>query len=249
MALIDNLISYWNLDESSGNAADSHGSNTLIEVGTAASTTGKLNNARVFDGSFPTLDGFALSDNAAFDGTDREFTFSLWMNPSNLSGEGWVISKWGSTMHREFKIVTSGTTLLFRISDSSVSPGTATWGSALSTNTWYHVCVWHDATNNQIGIVVNAGTPVTSSWSTGVQDGSADFEVGSNANDGNNWLGTIDEIGFWSRVLTSQERTDLYKGGAGLAYPFSSGAAATAPVLQGDHSPLILNMWQACGLI
>lgn len=33
--------------------------------------------------------------------------------------------------------------------------------------------------------------------------------------------GRIDEIGVWNRVLTAQEVTQLYNGGAGKAYPFS----------------------------
>ncbi len=31
--------------------------------------------------------------------------------------------------------------------------------------------------------------------------------------------GALDEIGLWTRVLTSTEVTQLYNGGAGLAYP------------------------------
>lgn len=45
MALTDNLVSYWKLDESSGNASDSVGSNTLTNNGTAGYASGKINNA------------------------------------------------------------------------------------------------------------------------------------------------------------------------------------------------------------
>ena len=33
------------------------------------------------------------------------------------------------------------------------------------------------------------------------------------------WDGLIDEVGFWKRILTAQEKTNLYNAGAGLAYP------------------------------
>jgi hypothetical protein len=36
-------------------------------------------------------------------------------------------------------------------------------------------------------------------------------------------MGDIDEVGIWSRVLTSTEVTQLYNGGAGLQYPFTNG--------------------------
>ena len=34
------------------------------------------------------------------------------------------------------------------------------------------------------------------------------------------FAGTIDEVGIWSRALTSTEVTSLYNGGAGFQYPF-----------------------------
>jgi hypothetical protein len=32
--------------------------------------------------------------------------------------------------------------------------------------------------------------------------------------------GQIDEVAIWSRVLTSDERTELFNAGAGKFYPF-----------------------------
>ena len=39
---------------------------------------------------------------------------------------------------------------------------------------------------------------------------------------------------FWKRVLTAQERTDLWNGGTGLAYPFGT-LAALSPATVGDR--------------
>ena len=61
MALTDNLVSYWKLDESSGNAADSVGSNTLTNTGTATYAAGKINNGVVVNGSSQRLDSAAFS--------------------------------------------------------------------------------------------------------------------------------------------------------------------------------------------
>ena len=49
MALTDNLVSYWKLDESSGNAADSVGSNTLTNTNTVTYSAGKINNGADFE--------------------------------------------------------------------------------------------------------------------------------------------------------------------------------------------------------
>jgi hypothetical protein len=48
--------------------------------------------------------------------------------------------------------------------------------------------------------------------------------IGNYNNYDSNWGfdGMIDEIGVWSRALTSGEVTQLYNSGAGLQYPFTS---------------------------
>src|SRR4029077_17083863 len=43
--LLINLVSYWKLDEASGNAIDSHGTNHLTDVNTVASAAGKIGTA------------------------------------------------------------------------------------------------------------------------------------------------------------------------------------------------------------
>ncbi len=53
-----------------------------------------------------------------------------------------------------------------------------------------------------------------------MNDGAGEFQVGAISSTSLWWNGSIDEFGFWKRVLTSQERTDLYAAGAGLTYPF-----------------------------
>ncbi|MDA3803017.1 MAG: hypothetical protein PF488_03985 [Patescibacteria group bacterium] len=45
MSLLTDLVSYYKLDESSGNAADSVGSNTGVMSGTYSYGAGKINNA------------------------------------------------------------------------------------------------------------------------------------------------------------------------------------------------------------
>ncbi|GAI02489.1 unnamed protein product, partial [marine sediment metagenome] len=51
MALIDGLISYWKLDEASGNAADSHGANIGVASNIAYGTAGIINNCFSYNGT------------------------------------------------------------------------------------------------------------------------------------------------------------------------------------------------------
>ena len=47
------------------------------------------------------------------------------------------------------------------------------------------------------------------------------MEIGSRSSGAwNEFEGEIDELGIWSRVLTADEVTELWNGGAGITYPF-----------------------------
>jgi hypothetical protein len=88
---------------------------------------------------------------------------------------------------------------------------------------WYHIICWHDSVNNVIGISINDGTPDTAAHSTGSFDSTTDFVLGCAADLVGFLNGSIDEVGFWKgRVLGSAERSELYNGGLGLAYPFAT---------------------------
>jgi len=50
-----------------------------------------------------------------------------------------------------------------------------------------------------------------------------------NMNYGTHFPGYIDELGIWSRALTSDERTALYNGGDGLQYPWSPFVSPISP--------------------
>ena len=75
MALTDSLISYWKLDEASGNATDSHGTNTLTDTNTVTSVAGKINTARYFTNA--NTEFFTLADNASLSTGDIDFTINF----------------------------------------------------------------------------------------------------------------------------------------------------------------------------
>jgi hypothetical protein len=94
-------------------------------------------------------------------------------------------------------------------------------GSPLAT-TWYYVVAWHDSTANTINIQINNGTPTSLSHTLGVYaSGTGLFSIGSTGGTAAYMNGRIDEVSFWKRILTADERMTLYNSGNGLAYPFS----------------------------
>jgi hypothetical protein len=237
VALSTNLISYWSMEEASGNAQDAHGSNHLTDNGGTGSAAGKVGNARDLEAASSQY--FSLADNPSISTGDIDFTFACWINAESLAGNQRIINKINQAVSvLEFQLFSqSGTQLLWEVFNGSSAIGSIGTSTALSTGTWYFVVCWHDSVNNLVGISVNAGTAVTTATSGAPANTTAPFSIGSLDGLGTtHWDGLIDEVAFWKRVLTSAERTELYNSGNGRAYSYI-GASMTldrALVLNGS---------------
>lgn len=242
MTLLSNLVSYWKLDEASGNALDAHGSNTLADNNTVTAAAGKVNGARAFE--FSNIEFLSHADNADLRTGDVDFCVNLWMNPESLPSFPVLAAKgWGTSGTKEWVLYYDGADLIFAVTPDGTTEATAQTvhlSVSLSTGSWYMVTAWHDAVNDLLGLAVDAGTPSTKAYAGGVFGGAGDFWVGASPNQSLCWDGLIDEFGFWKRVLTSGERTQLYNAGAGFSYDSfggGGGSAAGADALHhyGEH--------------
>jgi hypothetical protein len=226
MALTDSLISYWSLDEASGDALDAHGSNDLTDNNTVGTAAGKVAGARDFERG--SSQHFSLADNADLSTGDIDFTIAAWVQLESKPGGNMSVVQKTTNLSGEYFFFHEASSDRFKLEVygaggfGSVGAVTANNLGAPSLATWYFVVAWHDSANNEVGISVNAGTPDTAAHSAGVLDGAGAFEL-SGFTFGTFWDGLIDEVGFWKRVLTADERTELYNGGDGLAYPFDGG--------------------------
>lgn len=235
MSLLTSLISAWELNEASGNAVDSHGSNTLTETsGTIGASTGPGGSGGSRDFEQGDTEYFTIADNTDLSTGDIDFTIEAWVNAESLTSNPVIASKgWTSSIdaNAEWALFYSNATSRFRFdkaaSTTAVNVVANNFG-APSTGTWYHILAWHDAANNQIGICVNDGTPNTTSTSTGVNDGNRAFVIGASILQSLYWDGLISKVRFWKRILTSGERTQLYNSGSGLAYSSFGGGTFTA---------------------
>jgi len=232
MSLLTSIVSYWKLDEASGNALDAHGSNTLTETsGTIAAATGIISGARDFE--LGDTEYFNIADNADLSTGDIDFTITVWVNlESRLSYMG-IVTKWSTDGNREYALAyNTSQGFYFFVTTNGFSATSAqvqatTFGNP-SAGVWCFVVVWHDATANTLNICVNDGTVDSVSHSGGVANSAGPFQIGAQGG-GSYFDGMIDEVGLWKRVLTSAEITALYNGGAGLAYSsFGGGGTFTA---------------------
>lgn len=224
MDLLDALISWWSLDEASGDAIDSHGDNDLTETsGTIASVAGKVGNARDFEAG--DTEYFTIDSNDSLSFGDEDFTIGLWLNIESKPGSTmYPLIKWRtSSPLREYYVAWATGTDRFRFAvspDGIETTNYVTWRSAPSTGTWYFVVAWHDSVNNKLCIQVNNESPQETAYSGGCNNSTSPFRLGANSNSSpsNYYDGLIDEVFIYRRLLTEAERTWLYNSGNGRSY-------------------------------
>lgn len=220
MALTDQLVAYYKLDEASGNAADSVASQTLTNVGTTPYTACLINNGA----DFGTVDAHSKKLDRTTDGFGVDlgtaYSLSFWTKVRTAPGSGLTrrFIDWRST---------AGTSA-YLLCDYNNNAGTLRLQiNSSGTNTNYNITL---STSSFTHIVVTRGSGITlyvngSSVATGT---AANSGAGANFTIGNATGGTsvgmasyIDEVGAWSREISASEVTSLYNGGAGLAYPLT----------------------------
>jgi len=233
MALTDNLVSYWKLDESSGNAADSVGSNTLTNNNSTAYATGKINNGADFENSSSQYLSIADGTQSGLDITG-DLSISFWWKPESHTGFTWLVSKYLiAGNQRSYGVYyDTGNTLYFVFSNNGTATSGAGYSFTPSDGTWYHIVIAYNSSGVQTIYVNGSSIGTTSSLATSIFNSSADFWVGGGNNDPD-VDGVIDEVGIWSRTLTEVEVGQLYNLTSGLQYPFTPEPSSLVAQIRG----------------
>jgi hypothetical protein len=228
------------MDEASGTRADSVASNDLTDSNTVGSASGMFANAGDFERD--NSESLTLADNDDVSLGDVSFMFRAWVRLESKTGAQTILAKWGASngVDREYwlRYFATPDRFEFVVDDGSGSFPTVSADNlgSPSTGTWYLIHAWHDASANQIGIAVNAGTANTTSWSAGVLAGSGMFRLGAvDESGGNHFLdGLLDDVVLLEGyILDSIERAADYNdamgvpfedwaggGGGGTAFPW-----------------------------
>ncbi|MBL0320273.1 MAG: LamG domain-containing protein [Alphaproteobacteria bacterium] len=238
--LLDSLISYWKMDETSGTREDIHGTQDLTDNNTVSYGTGKISNAADVEWSNSEYLSHADSDELSL-GSDEDFTISLWVNGESYAGYNYrpVFCKCtasASTCEYLLYYYYIGTDpnnkWRFTVGNGVTATTVEEPMTPTSTGVWHHVLAWHDKTSNKLYIQLDGdATPAEVAWSNGTYSGGVSaMEIGRFPHSTAHFFdGMIDEVGFWKRVLTADERAELYNSGNGLSYDdfTSSGGSAT----------------------
>lgn len=229
MAIADNIVAYWKLNESSGNAADEVGSNTGTVNGATQGATGKISTGYDFDGASDYINvgtGNILSH-------DTAITISAWISPDNMGqgNYGRIVFRRNSSSSTEgisFNLDgATGTNRIWFIVEGSTDVKRVSNDNAVSTGVYQHVVATWDGTTTATGIhiYVNGSEVTYSTTQNGATLTSCAGQttyIGQRGDGNREFDGKIDEVGIWERALTSSEVTKLYNSGNGLTYPFSN---------------------------
>lgn len=253
MSYKTDLVSWWSLDEESGERADSHGSNPLTDVNTVLYDTGKIGNAADFELGNDEYLSHADNADLSFSGNDP-FTIVVWVNMESKAGDGTsnrIVSKSLGAGNIEYRLQFRGDddAFSFELSNDGSGDGleriieTTVGDPALAT--WYFIIAYHDPDGDVIGIQVNNNTADEDAHSGGVYDGTSLFCLGIlNAGESQGFDGLMDEVGLWNRLLTADEKTWLYNGGDGRAYSELSMSQLIAGVLSFTGTTQTTTIWK-----
>lgn len=230
MALTDNIVAYYKLDETSGTTAyDALENYNGTNNGATVNQAGKIGKAYDFDGVTDYVSSAAPISFGAF-------SISAWVKADNLNNFRTVYGgRYNSSGNPlvQLRFYNSKIGIEMR-SNTNSGTGTGylnTYGSTtLSTGTWYYVILTYDDSGAvKIYLDGDTSTPeVSTTYSGGTWSNINEWHIGDGpgllGSDENFFDGTIDEVGVWNRALSSTEVAELYNSGTGLQYPFSINA-------------------------
>ena len=235
MALTDDLVSYWKLDETSGTRADSHGSNDLTDNNTVGYGTGKISNGADFEqGNGDESLSIADASQSGLDITG-DMSFSMWIKIESYPGPSMVpLGKPGA-----YITVLDYNNFSFVVYDASSNATSYTDPSVYTAGSnWYHIVGVYDSSTPSMTIYLNGSdgsATQNSADASSIANTANPFYLGANGTT-NEFDGIIDEVGIWSRQLTSDEVTELYNSGDGLDYDsFGGGGGGDSATFFGSN--------------
>ena len=204
------LILHWNLQDLAGSAyldLSSSGINGNRN-GLDSFTTGTVGNSRHFGASASYV---ALS---TYVDISTPNTISMWLRNDSV-GAGSKLAIWlqkDSTVGRKlgFYTTAAGTSIFLASGSNSTASSVQTYKSrGLRAAVWYHVSVTFSATAASaiyFGGTFNTSVTKDQTWGLGTRQ----KIIGDIAGGGNPWVGDIDEVRIYNRILTSTEINNVF---------------------------------------
>jgi hypothetical protein len=215
-----NMVSWW---PANGNANDIQGTNNgTLQGGATATAAGKVGQAFSFNGST----GYVALGNPATLKISGALSIDAWINPSAGPAPGQlttVVTKWAqdrslsatSDSYGLWIINSSGTLKLFSALHKATGVEPTLEGGVIPLNTWSHVAMTFDPSNEQYLLYVN-GAQVAAATSAG-NNLATDRNISIGREESfipRYFSGLIDEVEIFTRALSAAEIQGIYNAGA-----------------------------------
>jgi hypothetical protein len=215
--LTTNLVAYFKLSD----VNDYYGSFNLTNTNSVAFNTGKVGNA-ADTGASNTDKRLSVANDLGV--TNGNFSVSLWINvttapATDTSPTPFTLIDEGTDVNYEIRYAdVAGTKKLrFNRGKENVANQFSDYDVTLTTGTWYHIVYTYDGTNirGYVNNVLRAGPTAASGNGSGSSGEGLFLFVDYGLTASKFFSGLIDEIGIWTKALTTTEINDLYNAGNG----------------------------------
>lgn len=197
------FVSYWKLDETSGNRSDSIGSNTLVDTNTVASASGKVGTAADFESTNSEVLTIADASQSGLD-LASDYTLMCWVKPES-SGSQFFIDKDNDTAGYALQKSAGDAPILVHRNASTV--GTTT----LVNGTFYHLAGIYDQETTKL--FVNSSQEDSDAQTTDPGDNTDAFELGRVNGSSAYYDGLMDEVLIAKRYFRNEEIKVAYTKG------------------------------------
>lgn len=217
--LLTNLVAGWQLNETSGSTVydvKSTYNSTISNV--TMGGAGKFGSCAIFD---------AASDKITGPTTGLElttFSVSLWVKTSSTPPDDprLLISKRILGPNRGFSIAQMDATnnIVFYVFNSVYGYAAVFTSGTIADGNWHNViCTYDGSANLRVYIdgSEDANSPEAWTYAPDYAAGTTPFYIGNSLYGTDGFIGSMDDIYIWDKVLSSQERTDLQT----KTYPFN----------------------------
>lgn len=206
--LTTSLNTYLKLDS---NSTDVWGTNNGTDTDISY-VTGKVNNAADFNGTTSII---TTTNDIAW----TKLSFSFWVKFDTLGLADRMLFHKGNSDDTapeiNFQIAGTGTLVGITVNNTLVGSWVAI-ADAFTTDTWYHIIITIDEDGDTAEWFINNVSKMATATAAQTHNNQTEAFVLGKRQDAYAPLdGQIDEFAIWTKVLSSQERTDLYNGGSG----------------------------------
>lgn len=219
--LTTSLVAYWKLDELTGTRKDFFSTHDMTLGEEPDAIDGQVTSAADFTES--NSEYLSAGDDPDFDATGN-VSISFWIKTTSTEVGDVILSKYDNVANGKYWILTLGIggvagKVAFDFYDGTNQQSRKTTTS-INDGSWHHIVATWDDSANLVNLYVDNGSEesvvVTDNGTVGDISNDEEVFMGRHETGGADYItAALDEMGFWDKLLSAQERADLWNSGNG----------------------------------